>query len=69
MLLDEGLALRREAQDTLGIAASLTNLGTIALNQKELDQAAALYDESLALRRALDDPRAWRRRSPIGAIA
>jgi tetratricopeptide (TPR) repeat protein len=39
----------------LGIANSLNNLGNVAYDQAELDNARALYEESLAIARELED--------------
>jgi non-specific serine/threonine protein kinase len=45
-LLDEGLALAREADDAFRLAEALLNRGTLALRQGELDRAAALAEEA-----------------------
>ena len=49
----ESLALKREAHDRYGIAASLNNLGIIAYDQGDLGTAQRLCEESLALGREL----------------
>src|SRR5579862_7397475 len=54
-LHEEGLAIRRELGDRRGTAASLGNLGNVALNQGDYPAARALYEESLAILRALGD--------------
>ncbi len=54
-LHEEALALRREAGDTLGVAASLNNLGLVAQEKDEYERAEALHGEALALDRALGD--------------
>ena len=54
-LHEEGLAIRRELGDRRGTAASLGNLGNVALNQGDYPAARALYEESLAILRELGD--------------
>ena len=49
------LALRRELRDVRGVAASLTNLGNVALDLGDLGRAARLYEESLAHYRQAED--------------
>jgi non-specific serine/threonine protein kinase len=44
---EEGLAIRRELGDRRGTAASLGNLGNVALNQGDYPAARALLEESL----------------------
>jgi len=56
-VLEEGLALRRQAGDTWGVAASLTNLGNVALDRGDYARATALHEDALALKRDLGD--AW----------
>jgi class 3 adenylate cyclase/tetratricopeptide (TPR) repeat protein len=46
-VLTEGLALAREHDYELGIAAALSHLGHVAWRQGHLDEARALYGESL----------------------
>lgn len=53
-LLEESLALAREAGDAEGIALALTGLGNAALDRDDLARAQSLYEESLALARTLD---------------
>ena len=57
MLHEEGLSLRRELGDALGIAASLNSLGNVAKDRCDYATARALYEESLAIFRKLDDRR------------
>jgi len=52
---DRLLVLRRELGDTMGVAASLNNLGNVAQYQGDYDRAQILHQESLALRRELGD--------------
>jgi predicted ATPase/DNA-binding winged helix-turn-helix (wHTH) protein len=52
---EEGLAIRRELGDRRGTAASLGNLGNVALNQGDYPAARALLEESLAICRELGD--------------
>ena len=52
---EESLALRRDLNDTLGIAVSINNLGNLAWLQGDAARAAVLYEESLDLRRQLGD--------------
>lgn len=49
------LELRRELNDTRGIARALGNLGILASEQGDFTQAGALYAESLTLYRTLGD--------------
>jgi predicted ATPase/transcriptional regulator with XRE-family HTH domain/Tfp pilus assembly protein PilF len=56
-LLEESVALYREAADPGGSAAALNNLGIVLWEQGEYERAADLYEESLALRRELGDMR------------
>lgn len=49
------LALRRDAGDTEGIAASLNNLGCVYWHRGEYARAMEMLEESLACRRALGD--------------
>ena len=57
-LLEEGLSLYREVNDTWGIAATLNGLGDTAHQQGNYRDAATRYAESLALFQALGDERA-----------
>ncbi|HXT36766.1 MAG TPA: tetratricopeptide repeat protein, partial [Chloroflexota bacterium] len=52
-LLEEALALFREAGDQLNSAYLLTNLGVMAKNQGDLARATALQEECLAVQRDL----------------
>ena len=54
-LHEESLALRRDLNDTLGIANSFNNLGNLAWLQGDAARAAVWYEESLVLRRHLRD--------------
>jgi hypothetical protein len=54
-LYEKSLAIIRELGDQRGIAVLLGNLGTSALQQRELERARVLLEESLALRRELGD--------------
>jgi tetratricopeptide (TPR) repeat protein len=54
-LHEEGLALKQEMDDTVGIAASLESLGELAHVQGDFARAEALFAESLALARSLSD--------------
>jgi adenylate cyclase len=51
--LNEGLALARQAGDTMRVALALHNLGNVALDQGDHITAGALYEESLALWREI----------------
>ena len=53
----EGLELFREVDDVGGVAAALNNLGNVAREQGEPEEALRLHQESLALRRELGDKR------------
>ena len=48
----EGLSIRRELDDRMGIAQSLNNLGAIAQERGEFRESRVFYEESLAIRRA-----------------
>jgi non-specific serine/threonine protein kinase len=52
-LLDEGLALAREAGDPFRLAEALLNRGTLALRQSDLERAARLAEEAAGGFRAL----------------
>jgi predicted ATPase/DNA-binding CsgD family transcriptional regulator len=52
-LLDEGLALAREAGDAFRLAEALLNRGTLALRQSDLGRAAGLAEEAAKGFRAL----------------
>ncbi len=54
-LLEDGLALRRRANDTWGVTASLTNLGNVALDRGDFARATALHEDALAIKRELGD--------------
>jgi predicted ATPase/class 3 adenylate cyclase len=54
-LLEQALAMGREAGDKMGIALALNNLGNIAKEQWDAETARSLHEESLALRRELGD--------------
>ena len=54
-LHEESLAIRRELGDRFGIAASLGNLGNVAVNQGDHPAARALQEQSLAIYRELGD--------------
>jgi predicted ATPase len=54
-LLEESVALFREAGDESGIAWSVGMLGEVARNRGSFEQAAALLEESLALARQIGD--------------
>ncbi len=54
-LLAEGLAIRRELGDRLGVAVSLNSLGNVAKAQGDHLNARAVFEESLAIFRELDD--------------
>jgi non-specific serine/threonine protein kinase len=55
VLLEESLALWREAGDERGIAAALHNLGLVAGASQDILTARALHEEGLAIARALGD--------------
>ncbi len=55
-LLERGLDLRRAEGDLAAVAASLQNLGNLALTEGDLARARDLFEESLALRRTLGNP-------------
>jgi predicted ATPase/transcriptional regulator with XRE-family HTH domain len=52
---EECLAIRRELNDTRGIATSLNNLGVIARDRRDAQRTIELCEESLALFRSLGD--------------
>jgi predicted ATPase/transcriptional regulator with XRE-family HTH domain len=52
---EECLAIRRELNDTRGIAISLNNLGVIARDRRDAQRTIELCEESLALFRSLGD--------------
>jgi len=52
---EQSLALRRNANDKRGIAASLNNLGTVAQSQQDRVTAQRFYEEALVLFRELGD--------------
>jgi predicted ATPase/class 3 adenylate cyclase len=54
-LYRQGLTLRREIDDTPGVASSLNNLGVVAQETGDYAAARALHEESLALKRDLGD--------------
>jgi non-specific serine/threonine protein kinase len=54
-LFEEGLALFRELEHTLGIAMCLTGLGMAALEQSDHERAAALIEEELRLLQGFRD--------------
>jgi predicted ATPase/DNA-binding XRE family transcriptional regulator len=54
-LLQESLALQREAQDELGIVGALNNLGMVAIQIEDYSQAVLLLEEGLAICRKLGD--------------
>ncbi len=54
-LLDEGLALHRQADDGAGAAATLCSLGAVARSMGDYDRATAYLDEGLALYRQRGD--------------
>jgi hypothetical protein len=55
VLEEESLALRREINETWGIAISLANFAWIALRQDDLQQAVVLLVESITLRHEIGD--------------
>ena len=52
-LLEESVALAREADDPALVATALNDLGSVALEQGDLGIAELLHQESLAMRRHL----------------
>jgi len=54
-LYKESLLLRREIGDKRGVAASLINMGAVAIFQTDYSTARALTEEGLALRREMGD--------------
>jgi non-specific serine/threonine protein kinase len=54
-LYEEGLAIRRQLGDRLGVASSLGYLANLAAEQGDFPRAQALHEESLAIRRELGD--------------
>jgi predicted ATPase/transcriptional regulator with XRE-family HTH domain len=54
-LYQESLALRRDLDDTLGMAVSLNNIGNAHVELGEYEQAEPAYAEALDLYRALGD--------------
>lgn len=56
-LLEESLALSRQAGDQEGIANSLNNLGLVAQDQGHNAEARTFYEDSLAIRREIGDKR------------
>jgi len=57
LLLDQALALAREAGDAAEEAFCLNNLGVVAWKSGQYGRAKAFLEQSLALRRALGDTR------------
>lgn len=56
-LLEAGRALFAAADDGAGVAASIDDLGQVALREGRRDEATRLFEEALAYRRATDDAR------------
>ena len=54
-LYEESLALRRDLHDTLGMAVSLSNIGSAHVELGEYEQAEPAYAEALEYYRALGD--------------
>src|SRR5687768_17356092 len=54
-LHQQGLGIRRQTGDKLRVASSLNNLGLVAQDRGDFEQARALLEESLQICRALDD--------------
>jgi tetratricopeptide (TPR) repeat protein len=55
VLVEEGLALARAAGDSVSTGVCLHMLGTMALNQKDVDQADACFTEALTLFRRMNN--------------
>lgn len=55
--LEQALAIRRTLSDERAIAASLNNLGGLALLLGDYRHSRALWEETLTLRERLEDPR------------
>lgn len=55
--LEEALEIRRESDDTKGIAVLLDNLGAVAHSQGNFERASELREECLTIRRKLGDRR------------
>jgi predicted ATPase len=69
-LLDEALNLYRQVGDDDGVASCLNNLGTLVDWGEEPDRAAALFEESVAIRKGLDESHArWGVAVPLGNLA
>ena len=62
----EGLALRRQLQDAIGIATALHNMGLTAYRMGDYAQAIAWLEESVAADPSADPAQAW---THIGIIA
>jgi tetratricopeptide (TPR) repeat protein len=54
-LLEESMEIKRTRGDVAGTAASLANLGNLAMLQQDYKRAAILYQESLSLKRESGD--------------
>lgn len=54
-LYEQGLGIYRELRDGNGTAVALENLGTLAAQQGDLDEATSLLLQSLAIRRQLGE--------------
>ena len=54
-LLEESLELRRQLDDSAGVATTTCDLGIVAFDDGDLETARALFEESLALDRELGD--------------
>ena len=54
-LLEEGLSLRRQLNDTRALAVTLRHLGTICFDRGDLEATKRYYDESLEMYRAAGD--------------
>jgi predicted ATPase/class 3 adenylate cyclase len=52
---EEGLAIKRDLGDKLGISSTLNNLGLIARDEGDFVRAKALYEEALAIDREIGD--------------
>ncbi len=54
-MLEESLALCRLTGDQAGLALTLSNLGSVVMQQADYPRATAMLEEALSLRRRLDD--------------
>jgi predicted ATPase/DNA-binding CsgD family transcriptional regulator/uncharacterized protein HemY len=54
-LIEEGLAIYRTAEESMGIAKALNMLGVVAVDQRNFEEAHLLHEEALAIARRFGD--------------